>query len=402
MQGYANFRTWAGAGLLLAGSVCAQDPEPESTAPEMGGGRWLAQVRGAGFYTDNFFYEPTTPQSASGWLINPALGYLTETARTRLSFDAGGEYGTFDVPGSADDYLDGSAALKAGLQASTRNRLELMLDGRRGHDPFGLDRTEGAPPSSAAELDEWNEAAGGVRHRFGTSGAVLNTELGASGLRRHYLTNRAATQFLDYEVTTLDGAIFYNYSPKTSALVDFSRSDYDFEYAFAGADNRSGELYRARVGVKWQATAKTAGDVRVGYRERSFEDSDETFRGADWEAGIEWRPVWPAMIKFSTGRTEQPSYLSGVRAIDARHASAQWHQPWTNRFNSSLGVSALRADFLGNGRSDDFGRAHLNLEYRLSSHAAAIVNVTFANRESTTAAREYERVSSFAGIQVGL
>lgn len=401
VQGHAGFWSIAAVGLLLAGGVWAQEIEPEGIDADIGGGRWSGHVRGAGFYTDNFFYQPDAVQSAYGWLLNPELSYLTETARTRVTFRADGEYGTFDVPGTADDYLDGNAGLRASFQASTRNSLELTLGGKHGHDPLGIDRTEVVSPSATVELDEWNQAEAGGRYRFGTTGAILNAELGASGLRRHYVTNRSATQFLDYNTNTIDSALYYNYSPKTSALVDFSRTDYEFEYPFAGADDRSGELYRSRIGVRWLATAKSSGDIRVGYRHRTFE-SRETFEAIDWQAGVEWRPVWPALIKLDTGRTEQPSYLSGVRSIDVQFASAQWQQPWTARLKSVLGISASQLDYLGNGRRDDFYRGHLDLEYRLTRYAVAVTNLTAANRDSTAAAREFDRFSSFVGIQVGL
>lgn len=405
MQGLASFLGWATAGMLLAGAVGAQElealeaPDIDGAGADVGGGRWSANVRGTMIYTDNFFYEQDATQSASGWLLRPQLGYLTETARTRVELNSGAEYGSFNIPGSADDYLDGHADLEGGVQLSSNNRLQVTLGGKRGHDPFGLDRTESASPTTT-DLDEWNEIRTGIRHRFGTAGAIMNTEFGADTRRRTYVSNRSATQFLDYDATTVDAALFYNVSAKTAALVDIASTDYQFDYRFSGADNRSGRLLRSRVGVRWMATGKTSGDVRVGFRSRDFDSGDKS-EGLDWEAGVQWRPVWPALVRLSTGRTEMPSYLSGVRSIDVQYVSAEWEQPWTTRLRSRLGIRAIEADFLGTTRQDDTTNSHLEVEYRLTRRAAAVANLAVGSRDSSAAARDFDRFSSFVGVQVG-
>lgn len=396
--------------LLISAPAAAQSDGADDAATtdtgsdvaEIGGGRWSASLLGAGAYTDNFFYESDRGRKTGGWLLRPEAGFLKETSRAHVDLRARSEYAQFNIPGASDDYLDYGLGADGFLQASTRNRFTVDTDFRHGHDPFGLDRTEGATPGSASELDEWDEASGMLKHHFGVPAAVFNTELGLGGRWRKYTTNRSSTQFLDYTAPTAGATFFYNYSAKTSALIDASRTEYDFGYSFAGTDNRSGTLDRYRLGVKWIATGKTTGDLRVGYRHREFDGSDRVFDGLDWDAGITWRPVGQTVIRLDSGRSEQASYLGSVSTIDARNTTLSWTQPWTARFESDVRWVFTRAEFIGISRRDDFTQVQLEMRYRLDTRVSLVGNAVVANRDSTAASRDFDRFSTFAGVQVRL
>jgi hypothetical protein len=294
-------------GWLTASALCFV--AAAASAQELGGGRARASLVTSFFYTDNFYYEDVTSTNARGLLLRPQLAFVTQTSKLEIDLAAKGEAGMFSVPGEKDDYIDGTSLLAIAWTPTYRNRFALDGSLAHGHDPWGIARTEGTP-SALAEVDEWNERRGGARYRYGAPNARVNAEVGLRASEREYQTNRASTQFLDYDTTALDYAVSYNVTPKTAAVLGFTRTDIDFSTPFdnnAGPggtdlDTRSGTLYQVRTGARWLATAKTSGDVRVGYRQRTFAALSGDVEGLDWSAGVQWSPTPPMLIELRTGR----------------------------------------------------------------------------------------------------
>jgi polysaccharide biosynthesis protein VpsM len=371
-------------------------------------GRVRASLTTALFYTDNFFYQPEETQSAIGAWLRPELAYKAEARKLQLDARVSGEYGTFDTPGSKDNYLDGLGALTVGWIATQRSRFTLDGALQRGHDPFGLDRTEGTA-TTEIDLDEWNQTTGGLRYRFGTPGARVNAEVGVSSLAKEYQTNRDATQFLDYDSTAVNYALYYNYTPKTAAVLSFSRTDIQFDRPFdntlgpggSALDNRSGEVYQVRVGATWLATAKTSGDVRAGYRERTFDQLDVSEEGFDWQAGIKWSPTAPMLIELKSGRSEQQSYLSDTNVIDTDFTSLSIRRSLRARTRGTVMLEQSNADFVGGERSDHTNRAVVGLEHVLKTNLFLVGNIGYETRSSSDSLREYDRMSGFVGVRLG-
>lgn len=370
--------------------------------------RTRLSVRSVGYYTDNAYNSPDScaapctsgKTAAIGAVVTPELKLIAQTRKVNFSSLLIAEYGAFDLPGSQDDYLDGTLDLRLVVQATVRNQLRLGGGFKAGHDPFGVDRTEDATFRDL-ELDLWNQTSGSMHYRYGAAGAKINAEVGVSAYTKEYTSNRADTEVLDYKATTLDYAVFYNYSPKTAALVDFSRTDYSFDQFFAGVDTRGGELYRARAGMRWLATAKTSGDVRVGYRRRVFDQGAADIEGADWEAGIDWAPVPRSTVRLATAHSEQQSYTAGARVIDIESVSLAWTHNLTARTRSRVMLERLSAGFEGSTRDDEILAAQGTLEYLALSYLWLVGNVGMTTRDSTVADREYDRLNAFVGVRLG-
>ncbi len=391
--------------LLVAGTfVCpfawGQDDDSADAELDFGGGVWKPSLKISGLYTDNFYNEDVGTQSAYGTLINPELGYTTEAGRISLNASVDGEYGTFDVPGSADDYLDAQVKSLLTWNAGTRNRFDLSGGLRHDHDDFGVDRTEDLTVRGV-DLDRWNLASGGLRYRFGANGAAVNAELGVFGLKKHYITNRAATQVLDYDSVGADYVLSYHYSPKSSVLIDFTRADVEFDTPIGTAENRDGVTYRARLGARWQATAKTSGDVRVGVRRRTFNDGTQALEGLDWQASIQWAARPKTLFDLRTLRSEQESYSAGARVIDLKTVGLAWTQTFTARLRSILDLNTTRATFVGDNRRDDIYGSALGLDYRLRSYLLVQARAEYLMRDSSAGtAKEYDRINSYIGFRL--
>jgi polysaccharide biosynthesis protein VpsM len=357
-----------------------------------------------GTYTDNFFYQrsASSQQDATGFVVHPEIKVATDTRHLGLSADFWASYGAFDVPGSADDYIDGGASVGLIARSTVRTRFNLKGGLQYGHDPFGFERTEGSA-FHTTDIDKWRQYSVGGHYMFGAPGAVLNAEVGASGRRKEYTTNEASTSFLDSKTRVFDYALFYRMSPKTSALVDFSRVDVQFDESnTAGADTREGVLYKARVGARWLATAKTSGDIRVGYRYRLFDNTPRILEGVDWEAGVSWSPVALTQFRLQTGRSEQDSYLrDNTSTLDIESVGLGWDQQWTARFKSKLFGEYAHADFFGGSRTDRLYKYGLGGHYLVWHNVWLVGNAGFTNRESTDRERPFDRFTATLGLRIG-
>ncbi|MGH8131314.1 MAG: outer membrane beta-barrel protein [Steroidobacteraceae bacterium] len=362
--------------------------------------RASADVSLSGIYTDNFYYgtaaEPV--ESALGAVIAPRAIYKATKGRFDLLATAGVEAAAFNRE-PADDYEDGGINLNTSWLATRRGRLDLRAGFQRSHDPFGINRTENATVRDQ-DLDIWHSMQGGMLFHYGAPEATLNAEVGLSALEKSYQTNEAATRFLGYTSTSLNYTVFYNFSPKTAALFDFIRSDIQLDESFGAIDTRSGDEYRVRAGVRWLATGKTSGDLRVGTYRREFEEVGGSEQGLDWQATVQWAPRARTLIDLEATRGSQESYRADTQVNITRSAVVRWKQYWGARASSQLSVGQATTEFVGIARKDTAYNVRLGLDYMLSQSLSAVMAADSFNRTSNEPTSEFDRVSATVGIRL--
>lgn len=363
--------------------------------------RASVDVLASGVYNDNFYYNTTDePQEAAyGALVAPRVVYKGTRGRFDFLATASGEFATFNTEGGMDDYEDLRAGLNSSWLATRRGRLDLRASFERSHDPFGINRTEDAAVQDR-ELDVWHALQAGALFHYGAPEATLNAEVGLSALSKTYQTNEAETRFLDYTNSSLQYTLFYNFGPKTALLFDFVRTDIQFDEPFAAPDTRSGDEYRLRTGLRWLATGKTSGDLRVGTFRREFEAGGGSEQGLDWQATVQWAPRARTLLDLEGARGTQESYRADVNVNITRSITARWKQYWGARTSSQLSVAQSEIEFVGIGRKDTAYNVRLGLDYMLSQSLTAVMAAESFNRTSNESTSEFDRISAYAGIRL--
>lgn len=354
----------------------------------------------ASVFNSNFFFQPTAAQSASGFSLSPALRARTEVGAFSVKAGLLADYSYFEIPGNFDDYLDVAADLLLTLQPSQRHRFSLGADYVYGHDPFGSIRTENTAAASA-ELDEWQKSEAAVTYRIGAKNALLNSTIKAGVEDKRYETNRAQTIFLDHQINAIDYELAVNYSPKTSLVLDLGYRDIDFDLDPLGSQPRDSQQLTTRVGIRWEATAKTSGELKLGSRRREFRQSqqpdDEAF---SWLLSIDWAPVSQSKISFSTGQRSTESYRGDTRFIDGGYASLAFSQVLSQRLSGKFELTYSEDDFVGTtAREDNVFAAAVSAGYRLSRHANLFAAVTHAIRDSNEQGRDFEATAARVGLR---
>ncbi len=388
-------------GVWHAMVMAALLPAVANAQVDVDSGRASAEVLASGVYTDNFYYDTNNePQEAAyGALVAPRATYKATKGRLDLMASASGEFATFNTPGGMDDYEDARLGFNTSWLATNRGRLDLRAGFDRSHDPFGINRTEDATVQDQ-ELDIWHSLQAGALFHYGAPEAVLNTEVGVSVLQKSYQTNEAATRFLDFTSSSLHYTVFYNFSPKTATLFDFVRTNIHFDESFGPLDARDGDEYRLRTGVRWLASGKTSGDLRVGVFRREFEDSSAAEEGLDWQVALQWAPRARTLLELEGTRGSQESYRIDTRVNITRSATLRWKQYWGARASSQVSAGQVETEFIGLGRKDTAYNVRLGLEYMLSRSLSAVASAETFSRTSNEPDSEFDRLSAFAGVRL--
>jgi opacity protein-like surface antigen len=356
-------------------------------------------------WTDNFFYNPENKQSAVGWFIIPHVAYGVASPRFRSNTSAGASIGFFSLGGTVDDYQDLNAATNASWTLAPAHRLGYDIALRKGHDPFGLLRTEN-DGTFARSLDRWVDEKYTLRYRIGQPRSSLSVENRLSVYNKTYHSNREiqqgfGTELLDHDIESFETTALYHYSPKTHAQLNFVASQVNFDKDFPGAvPSRDAQEYRLRAGLRWIATAKTSGDFRVGYFVRRFDEGLRQHSKFDWVVGVDWSPIKRTSVLVQTGRQSVESYNESL-FIDVTYARVTWKQEWIPRLTTQAMLGYSHADFVNArpSRQDQSFNFSVRADYRLLKKLSVYGGYELDNRASDLDFFEYDKNTIYVGVR---
>ena len=356
--------------------------------------------------TNNFYSEASGKETAVGLVINPALSFSANSARSRTSLGLSATYANFDVQGNEDNYLNSNINGGFSYKIGTRHQISLSGASDRNHDAFGTSRTQGATFNNA-ELDKYINNSGSARYRFGAPDALLNFEFGAYGSELTYTTNRDivpfGTRFLDRQ--TLGGSIatFVNVSPKTALVAETGYSSTRFDFLTGPGDFRDGNSTFYRAGVRWRAAAKTTGDIRIGASERELEATGQrAFRRGSWVASVIWQAAAGTTVTAQTSQSEGESFIGNSPVIVNHTHALTWQQTLTRSLSATLSGSLIESEFIEVGREEDLVNIGLSLAYQAARYFTVNGSIHHTERESTEPNNNFDSLRVVTGVRISL
>lgn len=363
-------------------------------------------------YSDNFFYQSTNTESADGYFLRPNLQLSRNNETLTYRFRAAAEYAVYDLPASRsnyqDEYLDANAGLGFDWKAGARHLFSFDTDFRRDHDPLGFN-TALTNTNIPVDADEYRDNRYATVYRFGAREALLNLEFRASTRDRSYTNNDANTQFLNYRNDNFGGTAFVNVSPKTAILFDLHLSTVEFDVRAPGTAENGNTETRYRTGIQWKATAKTTGDIRVGYSTVDYDIGRERNR-LNWVGSVVWSPASRTSFTLATGRSNQETYLAtqaiNALSIENDDYAVEWAQRWGSRVQTTLASRFVRADFIGytqagqSERVDEVSSIAFTLEYTVARFLSVIGSLSQSDRDSSVALNNYRANINYIGIRL--
>jgi hypothetical protein len=409
----------AATALAVAGPVLAQQPSPYETSSSgpstpsindigedlTAGGRLEINSAAEVDYIDNYLNQHDGKSTGWGPVLKPGAEYTYALPRFRFIAGASGDIGWINVDdnghgmSATNNYADSKYGVGSTWVAANNHSFSFAGEMQFSHDPFGTARTEGTPGIDS-DLDKWRREAFDAKYLYGSAKTPLSVEFKIGTSEIDYTTNRFFTKYLDYEREGLEAVLYYSLTSKTTALFDVIGARTRYPDVFPGAFDRASNELRYRAGLRWLATSKTTGDIRIGLVERTHPDPRlRSFSGFDWQVAVSWDPRSYTTFSLQTGRHSQESYVNTADFIDNRYVQAEWSYDWTALFNTRVAVTYVNAEFVGTSRTDDFYTGQVQLSYRLTPYLSIYGGGNYNSRGSSDPAREYDQYSVSAGVR---
>lgn len=286
---------------------------------------------------------------------------------------------------TVDNYYDHGFGLAAKNDWSTRVNSLINVDYNKGHDGRNA---LGIVNNGFKQL--WHTTGVKGMVHYGADGAQGQFELTAGQIAKRYDTNNGGTgtSLMNNDATNLMGAFFYKVAPATHMIVQAGTTS--FSYLDAAAKARDSKEQQYMVGVKWDATAKTSGSVKVGKVSKSFNiGTPPSSSSTAWDANVTWSPLTYSVVNVSLSQKAAESFGTGSYMV-SRDSNVDWTHGWSSHIKSKLsfgdGVDTYQAPSNQINKRQTYGA---KLSYEVNRWLNAGVEYQNTKRNSNVAAMNY-------------
>lgn len=395
-----------GLGLLCGLSLAAAQgmAAPQYASIEVGEGLFMTPALDVQLeYDDNIFQSERNEKDSLVTRVAPAVEWEARQERGRVAFGYAGNYAFF--ANSSDDNVDNHAFRADAEYQGSRSSLGLYGTFAMASDPRGTGPSDGLGDAFALEVfdkpTEFDEWGWGIDAGF-EPGARLGLTLGYGFLDKEYQNFREFTRERDRSTDSYSLGLSYALTGKTSAVMNLSRSDIEYDFTPAGAAALDSKQDRITAGLKWEATARTTGNVQFGWEEKDFDDpSRDKADGFTWEAGIDWSPRTYSTFSLSTMNTFTETDNVGS-AKEVSSVGVGWRHSWNDRLSTNVGLDYSEEDFEDFDRADDFYSFSLAFDYAFQRWMALSGGVKISSRDSNQTAADFDRNIVFVRAMMSL
>lgn len=195
---------------------------------------------------------------------------------------------------------------------------------------------------------------------------------------------------------------------KTHAYVEgqFQKENYEVNKDLDSA------VYTGVVGVKWAATAKTAGEFSIGWQNRVYDQPSVTrgtgkFSGLYFNGNLIWNPQEQTQVNLGAYRRTNETVLAETRfyvatgvTADVRHAlTRKWHAVGQLMFEHDSYSDPITADGKRDLRRDDYTTFGGGLLYQVQPWLGARLNYLYTQRLSNFISTEYNASQVMLSLQ---
>lgn len=368
----------AAAGAVNFGSEAGSMFEPK--AVKLGGFEvtpWLGLSQGT-----NSNVGSTNIKKSSGFTVlspNVLVGLPVHGQYYGATYS--GNFARFASSG-IDNYNDHSLGLFADNTWSGRLNSLVNVDYLKGHD--------GRNARMFTNMEHWHTTGlKGVVH-YGAEGAQGHFEAAAGLMYKRYDSNNGgATQRFNYDRNDLRGTFFYKVAPATQMIVEAGNA----KLAYVDAASKSSDSTERRymVGVKWDATAKTSGSIKMGKMKKSFDlGLNPSSTSTVWDADINWSPKTYSKVDISM---HQGAFEAGggTSFVLSRDTQVKWTHDWTGFITSAVTLDDGLDTYQGSvpSRVDKRQAYGLKATYGFRPWLRAGLGYTNTKRNSTVAVWSY-------------
>lgn len=330
---------------------------------------------------DNIFRQEGSKTSDDISTISLGLGAEWLLGKHSLSAQYGGEFAYYDK-NTNEDYKDHSLGASLLLDLTPKFNLDLNANTRRGHESRGSSGVASGVTAIPNKTED-NHLFAGLSYGRRSAKAQIQLEFDAGEL--HYTNNNQ--QGRDRDTDSLTGRVFYNIGPKTALI--FEALNRDVDYLNPGSRNRNSTERYYNLGLSWEATYKTTGEVKIGRFTKKFESASEANgSGGSVAASIVWAPKTYSQVTFGASRQASETSTTDSFIINSV-VSADWEHAFNPRLRFSANISDGKDDYSGS-REDNLSNRGMGLKYRFRPWLDIGLSYSYAERKSNEADSSFE------------
>ncbi len=252
-----------------------------------------------------------------------------------------------------------------------------------------------------------------IEHKQNNGAVIVGLELNDNfKLQAEYISDyleydRSKYDYLNYVKHTFGPAVYWKFSPKTSALVEYHYGVVDYFDVDDGPIDKSSTFHEVMGGVTWKITGKSTGTLKGGYQWRNY-DEEYTTSGAKRDD----KNTWVASGEIDTKFTPKTSvYLLISRSIvESTFTNNDYYvenygffritQELLYKLNLSLGMGYAQNSYRFRTidyetgkkirRKDKIFDAKVNLEYKIQEWLIAGGEYNHQARDSNSTIHDYD------------
>ncbi len=270
---------------------------------------------------------------------------------------------------------------------NSRNRLDAKFNLGRYHDAGST--VNGDIDKSTPEYDK---TQGSLSYGFGSMEALMRADFFASYDKKNYDIGGEDRKTTEYGATG-----YYQFMPKTNALVEIKERKLDYTQE----QNSAYDITSYLVGLNWEVSAKSNGYAKLG---RRYRDATGTGRQGytGWEVGVNYLPVEYSLIQLSTARdygleSDDPAEADFTQGTTTR---LTWQHQWTGkiftRANYSFSDEAIQGSTGITKKDRLVHQLGLSVDWNIKRNIRVSASYQHANRDENdkngfTDAEDYKR-----------
>ncbi|MGN7613265.1 outer membrane beta-barrel protein [Magnetococcales bacterium HHB-1] len=343
---------------------------------------------------DDNLYSAETAESSS-WIttVTPSLDLETFINKHKFVLGISGARGVYHSTNN-DNYTDYGTTFDADLDVSKRLRFDFGAKYKHGHDARGSadnDTTDLAVPH---EHDTWTI---NTKLTYGGTDAKGRLTLSGSMEDLEYTNHEATTDSLEKRKSEAEATFYWKVMPKTSLLVGYRLTDFDYDTNFTLDSIQS----FSHAGVKWQATAKTSGTIKVGKLDKRFDYPaiHDSWDALGWEIDVSWNPTEKSSFDLNTSKgMDESTSTADLTSTDA--ISLSWKQYWTSKLSTKAKGKISQKSYEGAAqtRVDDVVQFDTNVTFKARNWLDVTLDYTFKDRNSNSADNDYTQNKIVMGL----
>lgn len=344
-------------------------------------------------YTDNLLYTDRGTKSTAFTIASPYVRAETQSGPHRFKAELRVTNAHY-WDSSKDNFTNYLASGDGDFVFDGRTGLKVHTEFRHAVQPRGTtDRVATNKP------DEFNRYGADGVFRYGAPGAQGRIEVDGGYYQLRYTNNHSSNEGYDYNTWVAGGTFFWRVMPRTEVLLQAQHRDYNYtdgiplnEFGVATPTLSSGEN-RYYAGLKWEATAKTTGMLRLGKVDKNFNSSArKDYSSFAWDAGVRWSPLTYSVFDFVTSK--QPQESSGYGdAIVRKNYALNWTHAWNSRLSTSAIAGYANDNFIDSAphRRDHVSTFGARVKYDFRRWLNLGAEYMYTNRNSNIGDFDYQR-----------